>query len=68
MATAAERMREMRNRQRAGGLREVRLVVPDIRRDDIRNALARQVMNLSVADERAALDWIEQVGEFDEAW
>lgn len=66
MASAAERMRMMRDRQRAGGRREVRLAVPDIRKDDIRQRLARQVANLSMEDERAALDWIEQVGLFDE--
>lgn len=67
MASAAERMKEMRNRQRAGGLREVRLVVPDTRIADIRQRLALQVARLSPADEQDALDWIEQVSEFDEA-
>lgn len=67
MASAAERMKEMRNRQRAGGLREVRLVVPDTRIADIKQRLALQVARLSPADEQDALDWIEQVSEFDEA-
>lgn len=67
MASAAERMKEMRNRQRAGGSREVRLVVPDTRIADIRQRLALQVARLSPADEQDALDWIEQVSEFDEA-
>ncbi len=67
MASAAERMKEMRNRQRAGGLREVRLVVPDTRIVDVKQRLALQVAHLSLADEQDALDWIEQVSEFDEA-
>lgn len=67
MASAADRMRLMRDRHRAGGLREVRLIVPDTRRDDTRKALAQQVANLSATDEQAALDWIEEVGEFDAA-
>lgn len=67
MASAAERMKEMRKRQRAGGLREVRLVVPDTRIADIRQRLALQVARLSSADEQDALNWIEQVSEFDEA-
>lgn len=67
MASAAERMKEMRKRQRAGGLREVRLVVPDTRIADIKQRLALQVARLSSADEQDALNWIEQVSEFDEA-
>lgn len=67
MASAAERMKEMRNRQRAGGLREVRLMVPDTRIADVKQRLALQVAHLSPADEQDALDWIEQVSEFDEA-
>lgn len=67
MASAAERMKEMRKRQRAGGLREVRLIVPDTRIVDVKQRLAQQVARLSSADERDALDWIEQVSEFDEA-
>ncbi|MBJ7417674.1 MAG: DUF3018 family protein [Niveispirillum sp.] len=67
MASAAERMKEMRKRQRAGGLREVRLIVPDTRIADVKQRLAVQVARLSSADEQDALDWIEQVSEFDEA-
>lgn len=67
MASAAERMKEMRKRQRAGGLREVRLIVPDTRIADVKQRLAVQVARLSPADEQDALDWIEKVSEFDEA-
>jgi hypothetical protein len=67
MASAAERMKEMRKRQRAEGLREVRLLVPDTRIADIKQRLALQVARLSPADEQDALGWIEQVSEFDEA-
>jgi len=67
MASAAERMKEMRKRQRAGGLREVRLIVPDTRIVEVKQRLALQVARLSPANEQDALDWIEQVSEFDEA-
>lgn len=67
MATTAERMRAMRARRRAEGLREVRLIVPDARADITRRRVAKQVKGLKQADEREALDWIEQVSEFDAA-
>lgn len=65
MATTAERMRAMRARRRAEGLREVRLVVPDARAEITRRRIAQEVAKLSPAAERAALDWIEDVSEFD---
>ena len=67
MATAAERMKAMRTRRRADGLREVRLVVPDARTATIRRRIAEQVARLEPAAEKAALDWIEEVSEFDAA-
>lgn len=67
MASAAERMKGMRDRQRANGLRELRLIVPDTRSQSIRQRVAQQVERLSPVKEADALDWIEQVGEFDEA-
>lgn len=65
MALAAERMRAMRERRRARGLRELRLVVPDARSKAVRRRVAREVAGLDQASERAALKWIEAVSEFD---
>jgi Protein of unknown function (DUF3018) len=63
--TAAERMKAMRERRRARGLRELRLVVPDARSKAIRRRIAKQVAGLDRIKELAALDWIEAVSEFD---
>jgi len=65
MAPPAERMKRMRARRRAGGLRELRLVVPDARSRAVRRRIARQVARLDPAREREALAWIEAVSEFD---
>ena len=65
MAAPAERMKAMRARRHAVGLREVRLVVPDARSEMVRRHIAEQVARLNAADEREALDWIEAVSEFD---
>ena len=62
---AAERMRAMRERRHARGLRELRLVVPDARSKAIRRRVAREVAGLDRARELAALGWIEAVSEFD---
>jgi len=67
MVAPAERMKAMRARRRADGLREVRLVVPDARAEIIRRRVARQVARLSPDGEGGALEWIESVSEFDEA-
>ena len=67
MASTAERMKAMRARRRQSGLREVRLMVPDARAAATRERIATQVARLSPAAERDALDWIEEVSEFDEA-
>ncbi len=64
MAAAAERMKAMRDRRRALGLRELRLIVPDARARAIRERVATQVAALKRGDERQALDWIEAVSEF----
>ena len=66
MAAPAERMKAMRARRRTGGLREVRLIVPDARTETIRRRIARQVAHLNATVEREALDWIETVSEFDD--
>ena len=65
MAAPAERMKAMRQRRHARGLREVRLVVADARSQAVRRRVARQVGRLDPDRERDALQWIETVSEFD---
>ena len=65
MALPSERMRAMRERRRARGLRELRLVVPDARSKVVRRRIARAVAGLNRATESAALMWLESVSEFD---
>ena len=65
MAQAAERMKAMRERRRARGLRELRLIVPDARSKAVRRRVARQVAALDRSRELEALKWIEAVSEFD---
>ena len=55
----------MRERRRARGLRELRLIVPDARSKAVRRHVAKQVAGLSQSHESAALAWIESVAEFD---
>ncbi len=65
MAEPAERMKMMRDRRRARGLRELRLVVPDPRWEVVRRRVAAAVARLNPDSERDALRWIEAVSEFD---
>ncbi len=65
MAQAAERMKIMRERRRARGLRELRLVVPDARSKAVRRRVAKQVAGLDRSRELEALRWTELVSEFD---
>ena len=65
MALAAERMRAMRERRRARGLRELRLVVPDPRSKAVRRRVAKAVASLDRERELDAMRWIEAVSEFD---
>jgi hypothetical protein len=65
MAEASERMRAMRERRRAQGMRELRLIVPDARSPVVRRRIARQVAKLDPGAEREAMHWIEAVSEFD---
>jgi Protein of unknown function (DUF3018) len=65
MAHAAERMRAMRERRRAQGLRELRLIVPDSRSKAVLRRVAKEVAGLDRAAERDAMRWIEAVSEFD---
>lgn len=65
MALAADRMRAMRERRRARGLRELRLVVPDARSKTVRRRVAKAVARLDPTTEFEAMTWIEAVSEFD---
>ena len=65
MAQAAERMRAMRERRRAQGLRELRLVVPDPHARTVLRRVATEVASLDRAAEQEAIRWIEAVSEFD---
>jgi len=65
MALAAERMRAMRERRRARGLRELRLVVPDPRSKAVKRRIAKAVATLDRKRELDAMRWIEAVAEFD---
>lgn len=65
MASAADRMRAMRERRRVRGLRELRLVVPDARSKAVRRRVAKQVATLDRSSELDAMRWIEAVSEFD---
>jgi len=66
MAAAAERMKMMRDRRRALGLRELRLMVPDSHSESVRQRIAIQVARLNQPDEHDALSWIEANSEFDD--
>jgi len=66
MVAAAERMKSMRDRRRALGLRELRLITPDPRSEAVRRRIGAQVATLNDHDEDDALNWIEAVSEFDE--
>ena len=65
MPAPAERMRQMRERRRKRGLRELRIVVPDSRLASVRRRVAVQVARLIPSSEAEALSWIEAVSEFD---
>lgn len=65
MPAPAQRMKAMRDRRRARGLRELRLVVPDARSASVRQRVAAQVAGLKRRGERDAMKWIEEVSEFD---
>lgn len=65
MRAPAERMRQMRERQRKRGLRDVRILVPDARLASVRRRVAAQVARLAPSSEDEALTWIEAISEFD---
>jgi hypothetical protein len=55
----------MRERRRAQGMRELRLIVPDARSAIVRRRVAREVSKLEPGAELEAMRWIEAVSEFD---
>ncbi|MEP6547657.1 MAG: antitoxin MazE-like protein [Gammaproteobacteria bacterium] len=59
------RMKAMRERRRARGLRELRLVVPDVRSKAVQKRISKQVVGLDRSRESEALWWTESVSEFD---
>ena len=65
MMVPPKSIERMRQRRRARGLREVRLVVADARSRAVRRRVAKQVASLDLDREREALNWIESVSEFD---
>ena len=60
-------MRALRLRRRARGTREIRIVVPDARAEEVRARIADSVSRLDPSHEADALRWVEAVSEFDEA-
>ncbi len=65
-AAPAERMKAMRARRRADGLRELRLVVPEVRSKAFRHMIAAQAAALNPEVEEEALNFIEAASDFDE--
>jgi hypothetical protein len=65
MASAAERMRALRARRKAQGLREIRLIVPDTRTAEFRQRVAEEIARLNPEDEEEAMRWIEAVSRRD---
>jgi hypothetical protein len=59
-------MKAMRARRRSDGLRELRLIVPDVRSEAVRRRIAIQAAALDPKVEEEALDFIEAVADFDE--
>jgi hypothetical protein len=65
MASAADRMKAMRDRRCARGPRELRLILPNARSNAVRRRIAKEVAGLDRSGELDALGWIEAVSEFD---
>lgn len=64
MSAPAERMRQMRERRRKRGVRELQIIVPNSRLTSVRRRVAAQVARLIPGREDEALSWIEAVSEF----
>jgi hypothetical protein len=58
-------MKAMRERRRARGLRELRLIVPDARSRAVKKRVAKQVAALDRSSETEAMRWTETISEFD---
>jgi len=58
-------MKAMRDRRRAQGLRELRIVIPDARNPEFRRRVAEEVARLNSQAEEEAIAWIESVSLFD---
>ena len=56
----------MRLRRRARDKREVRMILPDARSNDVRARVADSVARLDRRHESEALRWAEAISEFDE--
>ena len=65
MVPVAERMKTMRARRNARGVREIRLTAPDARSISVRTRIAGQCASLNARQEDAAMAWLEAVSEFD---
>ena len=65
MPAPAERMRQVRERRRKRGLRELRMIIADPRLTSVRRRVAVQVARLIPGREDEALSWVEAVSEFD---
>ena len=59
-------MKDYRARLRRQGLRPIQIWVPDQRAEGFGEALQQQVQSLDPADERDALEFIDQVAEWPE--
>ena len=66
-ASPAKGMRAVRLRRRAQGKREVRMILPDVRSNDVLARVADSVARLDRWQESEALRWTETVSEFDES-
>ena len=66
-ATPAERMRAVRIRRRAQGGREIQLIVPAARAEEVRARVADAVSRPNRSNEEDSLAWIEAVSESDDA-
>lgn len=66
MTAPAQRMKNMRDRRHARGLRELRLVLPDARSQSVRRRVANAVSKLDPDSEDEVMRWIEAVSVFNE--
>jgi hypothetical protein len=60
-------MRALRARRQGLAEREIRMTVPDARRDEVRERVADAIARLDPVSEAEALAWIEAVSDFESA-